>query len=691
MSEVLNDRESQGGGSPGDELCTPRALSSTNSPHRCGGGERRHLGIAPPGMGSAGAGTGRGSQGPAWPCKRRDGAGGHSAAGAQRTAGSPWHCPCPQPSQSPGPQLVPGVKLQPEAHTCRCHQPRAPAACTCHGLRSASHRPQPRRDTGVPWHRAPAGARLEPAVAVLGCGLGAHAPPWQLCGAGGAARAPQAMQAVPQPHPGSVIPEHPSSRMQPGTAVPRCWGQPPQLVPYTPEPPRVLLGVHILSPALAMLIPGERQEKGQTTTQQEPSLPVRPPRSTHSTQAHREGSLLGGDPSSAPPAQHPLPQPYRQQWIMDVPVLEGSLWAPWGAAHSGVQGVSGGLSAAPHGVHASVGHPQPCPGQERCCPQPGLTFSSARSPGLLSRLPPSHCASPEAPTGVRAAASSPGTGRTRTGLALPRQGPCSSRRPGAGCGKGQRGRSRYRQHKNVPWPQRKRVWPAASCSGAGHSHGAATTACPAPTPAPRAGHGHRSKLLPLGKPKSNQIPPNHPGAKQTPGHSPEHHSPAPSTAATRGGGGGGGLAKKREQQGVQLLDLRSRRWPLASWGRVKLQGGETARKFLPGRVTVSLPGEVEAEPELRSHGPGEAEEGAPEPARSLVARWSHGRAKGMGHPTKQHPKPQDPQPRGDTSPAQGVPGPISHLTQHLSTHELHRAPGTAGAPPGQASSTQSRH
>lgn len=95
----------------------------------------------------------------------------------------------------------------------------------------------------------------------------------------------------------------------------------------------MLLGICILTPAFAMLIPGERQ-KGQTITQEEPSLAVRPPRGTHSTQAHWERSLFGGDPCSAPPAQHPLPQPYRQRWIMDVPVLEGNLRAARGAGRS---------------------------------------------------------------------------------------------------------------------------------------------------------------------------------------------------------------------------------------------------------------------------------------------------------------------------------------------------------------------
>lgn len=37
-------------------------------------------------------------------------------------------------------------------------------------------------------------------------------------------------------------------------------------------------------------------------------------------------------------------------------------------------------------------------------------------------------------------------------------------------------------------------------------------------------------------------------------------------------------------------------WLVASWERVKPQGEETAEKFLPGRVMVSLPGKMEAEP-----------------------------------------------------------------------------------------------
>lgn len=80
---------------------------------------------------------------------------------------------------------------------------------------------------------------------------------------------------------------------------------------------------------------------------------------------------------------------------------------------------------------------------------------------------------------------------------------------------------------------------------------------------------------------------------------------------------------------AQLLDLQELlAWLRASWGRVKLQGWETAGKFLPGRVTVSLPGDVEAEPEEQGAG----REGAQGQPGGPVARWSCGRARGTQNP-----------------------------------------------------------
>lgn len=186
----------------------------------------------------------------------------------------------------------------------------------------------------------------------------------------------------------------------------------------------------------------------------------------------------------------------------------------------------------------------------------------------------------------------------------PAQSPASHRPPRAkapaGCRKAQRGQSHYRRWPctTISTPRRKHMWLHISRTRAGPI--ACRDVCPSPTlprhPVSwgwsRAGHGHHA----TGQAGVSPLTIPAPAGPRVP--APGHRSPAPSTVLLQPGGGRGGRLVKMNQQVAQLLDLQELlAWLRASWGRVKLQGWETAGKFLPGRVTVSLPGDVEAEPE----------------------------------------------------------------------------------------------
>lgn len=80
----------------------------------------------------------------------------------------------------------------------------------------------PRR--GGPMAQSPGGGTAGARAGGAGVRMEAHTPPWQLCRGRRSSPSPPGHAGCSPPHPGSVIPEHPFSRMQPGTAVPRCWG-----------------------------------------------------------------------------------------------------------------------------------------------------------------------------------------------------------------------------------------------------------------------------------------------------------------------------------------------------------------------------------------------------------------------------------------------------------------------------------
>lgn len=214
----------------------------------------------------------------------------------------------------------------------------------------------------------------------------------------------------------------------------------------------------------------------------------------------------------------------------------------------------------------------------------------------------------------------------------PAQSPASHRPPRAeapaGCRKAQRGQSHYRRWPctTISTPRRKHMWLHISRTRAGPI--ACRDVCPSPTlprhPVSwgwsRAGHGHHA----TGQAGVSPLTIPAPAGPRVP--APGHRSPAPSTVLLQPGGGRGGRLVKMNQQVAQLLDLQELlAWLRASWGRVKLQGWETAGKFLPGRVTVSLPGDVEAEPE-------EWEGKGPRASPGPVARWRGGGARGTQSP-----------------------------------------------------------
>lgn len=142
----------------------------------------------------------------------------------------------------------------------------------------------------------------------------------------------------------------------------------------------------------------------------------------------------------------------------------------------------------------------------------------------------------------------------------------------------------------------------------------------------RTGHWHHAELPTVGQ--ARVFPSDHPSTCQTLHPSPgqtqgtAHLLPPPHCS--------GSWQRSSSRLPSSLTSASRWPWLMASCGRVKLQGGERAGKFLPGRVTVSLPGEVEAEPQSTAGG----KEG-----RGLQGWWPDGamvgpRAKAQGAPQR---------------------------------------------------------